>query len=179
MGLRHSRQIDCVMRVAAILSLSAYGITRPHGDEFPISDGDQVSEPQPPPQGALRADRLPRIAASDQGESPRPGPLSQVSHRQRDDLRNRRPRRVVLDPSILVLVMQRRLDHKTEEVLILKEILQSITGKARIDFTEDQRRRLAVVGKDLTPKERDACCEIVRPKTILDSRMPRLQVARH
>ena len=64
--------------------------------------------------------------------------------------------------------MQKRLDYKTEEVLILKEILQSVTGKARIDFTEEQRRRLAVVGKDLTPKERTACCEIVRPRTILD-----------
>ncbi len=64
--------------------------------------------------------------------------------------------------------MQKRLDYKREEVLILKGILQSVTGKARIDFTEAQRRRLAVVGKDLTPKERSECCEIVKPRTILD-----------
>ncbi len=30
--------------------------------------------------------------------------------------------------------LQKRLDYKTEEVLVLKEILRSITNKARIDF---------------------------------------------
>ena len=64
--------------------------------------------------------------------------------------------------------MQKQLDYKTQEVLVLKEILASVTRKARIDFTEDHRKRLAVVGKELTAKERDRCCEIVRPKTILD-----------
>ena len=37
--------------------------------------------------------------------------------------------------------MQKRLDYKTEEVLVLKEILRSLTNKARIDFDEGQRRR--------------------------------------
>ena len=64
--------------------------------------------------------------------------------------------------------MQKRLDYKTGEVLILKEILKSISGKNRIDFTDNQRKRLAIKGKDLTSKEREECCEIVRPRTILD-----------
>jgi hypothetical protein len=42
---------------------------------------------------------------------------------------------------------QRALEYKTEEVLVLKDVLKAVTGKERIDFTEDQRRRLAVVGK--------------------------------
>jgi hypothetical protein len=64
--------------------------------------------------------------------------------------------------------MQKRLTYKTEEVLVLKQILRSVTQKARIDFNEEQRKRLATVGKDLTPRERAECCEIVRPRTILD-----------
>ena len=64
--------------------------------------------------------------------------------------------------------MQKRLDYKTEEVLVLKEILRSVTGKGRIDFTENHRKRLAAKGKELTPKEREACCELARPRTILD-----------
>jgi len=64
--------------------------------------------------------------------------------------------------------MQKRLDYKTEEVAILKEILKAVTGKARIDFNDNQRRRLATKGKELTPKEREECCAIVRPRTILD-----------
>ena len=63
---------------------------------------------------------------------------------------------------------QKALDYKAEEVVILKEILTAITKKTRIDFTEDQRARLALVGKALTAKERRELCEIVRPKTILD-----------
>src|SRR5687767_2267149 len=31
----------------------------------------------------------------------------------------------------------------------------------------DRRRRLAIKGKELTAKEREACCNIVRPETIL------------
>jgi hypothetical protein len=42
---------------------------------------------------------------------------------------------------------QKALEYKTEEVLVLKDVLKAITGKSRIDFTEDQRRRLAVAGK--------------------------------
>jgi transposase len=64
--------------------------------------------------------------------------------------------------------MQKRLDYKTEEVLVLKEILRTVTGKARIDFNDGQRKRLAIKGKELTPKEREECCELVRPRTILD-----------
>jgi transposase len=64
--------------------------------------------------------------------------------------------------------MQKQLDYKTEEVLVLKEILRSVTNKARIDFNEDQRKRLANKGKDLTLNERAECCEIVKPRTILD-----------
>ena len=64
--------------------------------------------------------------------------------------------------------MQKRLDYKTEEVLALKEILKAVTGKGRIDFNDSQRKRLAIKGKELTPKEREECCELVRPRTILD-----------
>ena len=60
---------------------------------------------------------------------------------------------------------QRALDYKTEEVLVLKDILKTITEKNRIDFTEDQRRRLAVAGKELTANEREELCELVKPKT--------------
>jgi putative transposase len=63
---------------------------------------------------------------------------------------------------------QRALEYKTEEVLVLKDILKAITGKNRIDFTEGQRRRLAVAGKGLTAKEREELCELVKPKTILE-----------
>ncbi len=64
--------------------------------------------------------------------------------------------------------MQKRLDYKSEEVLVLKEILSSVTGKRRIDFNESQRNRLAIKGKNLTPKEREECCELIRPRTILE-----------
>ena len=60
---------------------------------------------------------------------------------------------------------QKALDYKSGEVLILKEVVKKLTKKERIDFTEDQRRRLAVLGKDLTPKQRREYCEIVKPKT--------------
>ncbi len=63
---------------------------------------------------------------------------------------------------------QKALDYKMEEVLVLKDILKTITGKNRIDFTEDQRRRLAAAGKELTAKEREELCELVKPKTILE-----------
>jgi hypothetical protein len=60
------------------------------------------------------------------------------------------------------------LEYKTEEVLVLKDVLKAITGKDRIDFTEDQRRRLAVAGRELTAREREKLCELVRPRTILE-----------
>jgi putative transposase len=63
--------------------------------------------------------------------------------------------------------MQRKLDYTQEEVRVLKEILAVITGSGRIPFTADQRRRLAVVGRALSPEERKKCCQIVKPGTIL------------
>ncbi len=63
--------------------------------------------------------------------------------------------------------MARRLDYLQEEVRVLKEALALASGKKRIEFTSDQRRRLATKGKALTPEERNACCQIVCPDTIL------------
>ncbi|MEP7051067.1 MAG: hypothetical protein ABJB12_11975, partial [Pseudomonadota bacterium] len=63
--------------------------------------------------------------------------------------------------------MARRVEYLQEEVRVLKEALAGATGKKRIDFTAEQRRRLAIKGKALTPEEREACCQIVRPDTIL------------
>jgi hypothetical protein len=63
--------------------------------------------------------------------------------------------------------MQKKLDYTQQEVRALKEVVQHLTGKKRIPFTDTQRRRLAILGKDLTPKERTEVCEIVRPATIL------------
>jgi transposase len=63
--------------------------------------------------------------------------------------------------------LQRRLDYALEEVRVLKEILRAATGKDRISFTPDQRRRLALAGIELTPKDRRECCQIIKPRTIL------------
>jgi transposase len=63
--------------------------------------------------------------------------------------------------------LQRKLDYALEEVRVLKEILRAATGKDRISFTPDQRRRLALAGIELTPKERRECCQIIKPGTIL------------
>jgi len=63
--------------------------------------------------------------------------------------------------------MQRKLDHTQEEVRVLKEILAAITDSGRIPFTADQRCRLAVVGRALSPEERKKCCQIVKPGTLL------------
>jgi len=63
--------------------------------------------------------------------------------------------------------MARRVDYLQEEVRVLKEALVAATGKKRINFTAEQRRRLALKGKALTAEERRACCQIVRPATIL------------
>ncbi len=62
--------------------------------------------------------------------------------------------------------MARKLDYVQEEVRALKA-LAKVTGKTRIDLTTEQRRRLALKGKELTAAERRACCQIVRPETIL------------
>jgi hypothetical protein len=63
--------------------------------------------------------------------------------------------------------MARRVDYLQEEVRVLKETLATATGKIRIDFTAEHRRRLPLKGKHLTAEERRACCQIVRPETIL------------
>jgi hypothetical protein len=63
--------------------------------------------------------------------------------------------------------MARRVDYLQEEVRVLKELLGAETGRTRMIFTPDQRRRLALKGKALTPEDRKACCQIVRPETIL------------
>jgi hypothetical protein len=62
---------------------------------------------------------------------------------------------------------KRKLDYALEEVQVVKEAFRAATGKERIPFTPDQRRRLAVVGKELSPEERRQCCQIVKPATIL------------
>lgn len=63
--------------------------------------------------------------------------------------------------------MGRRVEYLQEEVRVLRETVVALTGKSRIPFTADQRRRLAIKGKALTPAERTACCQLVRPATIL------------
>src|ERR1035438_295196 len=63
--------------------------------------------------------------------------------------------------------MARRVDYLREEGLVLKEALAAATGTTRIKLSAEQRRRLALKGKQLTAEERRACCQIVRPETIL------------
>ena len=64
--------------------------------------------------------------------------------------------------------MARQLDYLLEEVRVLREVFTETTGRKRIPFTDEQRKRLAIAGKALTPEERETCCQLVRPKTILD-----------
>jgi putative transposase len=63
--------------------------------------------------------------------------------------------------------LQRKLDYAHEEVRVLKEILSAATGRVRISFTADQRRRLALAGIKLSPEERRKYCQIIQPGTIL------------
>jgi hypothetical protein len=63
--------------------------------------------------------------------------------------------------------MARRLDYLQEENRVLREALQAATGQRRVPLTDEHRRRLATKGKALTPAEREECCQIVRPSTIL------------
>jgi hypothetical protein len=63
--------------------------------------------------------------------------------------------------------LARRVEYLLEEVRVLREVYTETTGRKRIPFTDEQRRRLAIKGKALTPEEREACCQIVRPSTIL------------
>ena len=64
--------------------------------------------------------------------------------------------------------MARKAEYLREENRVLKEALRAATGKKRIPLSDEQRRRLAAKGKALTPAEREECCQIVRPSTILD-----------
>ena len=63
--------------------------------------------------------------------------------------------------------MARKIEYLQAEIQVLTEALAAKTGSRRITFTAEQRRRLAVKGKKLTPGERRACCQIVKPETIL------------
>ena len=63
--------------------------------------------------------------------------------------------------------MARRIEYLLEEIRVLREVYTETTGRKRISFTDEQRRRLAIKGKALTPEEREGCCQIVRPSTIL------------
>jgi hypothetical protein len=63
--------------------------------------------------------------------------------------------------------LQRKLDYTQEEVRVLKEVVRAISGTGRIAFTAEQRRRLAIAGKELSPDERRKCCQIVKPATLL------------
>jgi hypothetical protein len=62
--------------------------------------------------------------------------------------------------------LQRELDYVQEEVRVLREAVEAAPGSERIAFTADQRRRLTVAGKELTPDERQKCCQIVKPETL-------------
>jgi hypothetical protein len=46
--------------------------------------------------------------------------------------------------------LARRVDYPRAEVLVLKEVLAVATGKSRLDLSAEQRRRLALKGKELT-----------------------------
>jgi len=63
--------------------------------------------------------------------------------------------------------LTKKMAYMREEQRIVMELLQDVTGKKRLTFTPEQRRRLALKGKELTAEERGACCNIVRPETIL------------
>jgi hypothetical protein len=64
--------------------------------------------------------------------------------------------------------MARRIDYLLEQVRVLREVYRETTGRKRILFTDERRRRLAIKAKALTPDEREGCCQIVRPNTLLD-----------
>src|SRR5687768_4827951 len=74
---------------------------------------------------------------------------------------------IAMIASALTDRLTRRMDYMREEQRILMELLHEATGKKRFAFTADHRRRLAIKGKELTARERKACCHVVRPETIL------------
>jgi hypothetical protein len=55
--------------------------------------------------------------------------------------------------------MARRIEYLLEEVRVLREVYTETTGRKRIPFTDEQRRRLAVKGKALTLP----ICRIMQP----------------
>jgi hypothetical protein len=60
--------------------------------------------------------------------------------------------------------MQRKLDYVQEEVRVLREVVLATTGSTRISFTAGQRRRLALAGKELSPRGRRKYCQLVTPQ---------------
>jgi hypothetical protein len=58
--------------------------------------------------------------------------------------------------------MARRVEY-LQGVRVLGEALALATGKSKISFKPEQRRRLAIKGKALTPNEQRSCCQSVRP----------------
>src|ERR1035438_6851169 len=85
------------------------------------------------------------------------------------DLMIRAPRQFIVAMFAYALNarMARKMEYLQEEVRGIKEVLVAATGKTRIELNAEQRRRLALKGKELTAEERRACCQIVRPETIL------------
>jgi hypothetical protein len=63
--------------------------------------------------------------------------------------------------------LARKGEYLREENRVLKEAVHAATGKSRIPLTNEQRRRLATKGRALMPAEREECCQIVRPSTVL------------
>jgi putative transposase len=74
---------------------------------------------------------------------------------------------IVMIASAINERLQRKLDYLEEERRILREQLDTVIGGKKLSFMADQRRRLAVAGKLLTPDERRMCCQLVKPATIL------------
>ena len=74
---------------------------------------------------------------------------------------------IAMIASALTDRLTKKLDYMREEQRILMELLHQATGRKRFAFASDHRRRLALKGKELTAKERKACCHLVRPETIL------------
>ena len=64
--------------------------------------------------------------------------------------------------------MASRIEYLLEEVRVLRETYAETTGRKRIPFTDEQRRRLAVRGKALTPDKREACCQLERRQVRAD-----------
>ena len=63
--------------------------------------------------------------------------------------------------------LARRIEYVLEENWVLRGFFTETTGRKRLPLTGEHRRRQAIKGKALTPEEREACCQIARPGTIL------------